>query len=328
MGERRGRCRVPEPRRACSRGPSRAPRRSRGPWSAFSGARTEAGRPHASVTTRRPATEAASLTMPQSLIERSVSTTMPHSACSSGRPRTHRYTPASGSNGASGPQTPRPMSPHRASECADSASSRRAIRSFDSRPSPSTYRASARSPPASASSSWPTSDPSERPTSSAAATASPHRMWGDTVGYESVAAAGAFIMRLDEQMAAFDAAHPSRLAGPPLRRTCALSPCTRADRIVPAPAAAVSSRSQDSTVKQVPRRHSSHVTSFSTTSRRRPSAAAAPKKPGPFVSASSSPRATQPSGPRRAAARPPRRPGSSRAPARSAQAAQGPRPRR
>jgi hypothetical protein len=33
-------------------------------------------------------------------------------------------------------------------------------------------------------------------------------MWGDAVGYDCVVAAGAFIMRLDVQMAAFDAAHP------------------------------------------------------------------------------------------------------------------------
>jgi hypothetical protein len=32
--------------------------------------------------------------------------------------------------------------------------------------------------------------------------------WGDDVGYDCVVAAGAFIMRLDEQMAAFDVAHP------------------------------------------------------------------------------------------------------------------------
>lgn len=34
-------------------------------------------------------------------------------------------------------------------------------------------------------------------------------MWGDDVGYACVAAAGAFIMRLDQQMAAFDELHPS-----------------------------------------------------------------------------------------------------------------------
>jgi hypothetical protein len=33
-------------------------------------------------------------------------------------------------------------------------------------------------------------------------------MCGDTVGYDCVVAAGPFINRLDEQMAAFDAAHP------------------------------------------------------------------------------------------------------------------------
>ena len=33
-------------------------------------------------------------------------------------------------------------------------------------------------------------------------------MWGDSVGYDCVVAAGVFIMRLDDQMAAFDAAHP------------------------------------------------------------------------------------------------------------------------
>lgn len=33
-------------------------------------------------------------------------------------------------------------------------------------------------------------------------------MWGDSVGYDCVAAAGAFMMRLDQQMAAFDAEHP------------------------------------------------------------------------------------------------------------------------